>query len=94
MDVVKAHVNSFRSHGLKVALYYSILDLRNDIRHFNVTRDEIELIKTQLTELLTNYGGITLGGKHVRIFPRGSDVHRLIPLPGPAGESLQFGSTT
>jgi alpha-L-fucosidase len=59
-DVVKAYVNSFRSHGLKVALYYSILDLRNDIRHFNVTRDKIELIKTQLTELLTNYGEITL----------------------------------
>jgi hypothetical protein len=55
-DVVKAYVNSFRSHGLKVALYYSILELRNDIRHFNVTVDKIKLIKEQLTELLTNYG--------------------------------------
>src|SRR6201998_1075652 len=53
-DVVKAYADSFRAHGLKVALYYSILDLRNDIRHFNVTRDKIELIKAQITELLTN----------------------------------------
>jgi len=59
-DVVKAYADSFRAHGLKVALYYSILDLRNDIRHFNVTNDKIKLIKEQLTELLTNYGEITL----------------------------------
>src|SRR5260370_7500229 len=59
-DVVKAYADSFRAHGLKVALYYSMLDLRNDIRHFNVTKDTISLIKEQLTELLTNYGAITL----------------------------------
>jgi len=57
-DVVKAYVDAFRAEGLKVALYYSILDLRNDIRHFNVTNDKIALIKEQLTELLTNYGEI------------------------------------
>jgi alpha-L-fucosidase len=55
-----AYADSFRSHGLKVALYFSILDLRNDILHFNVTNDKIKLIKEQLTELLTNYGEITL----------------------------------
>ncbi len=37
-DIVRAYVDSFRAQGLKVALYLSILDLRNDIRHFNVTR--------------------------------------------------------
>ncbi len=57
---MKAYADSFRAHGLKVALYYSMLDLRNDIRHFNVTKDKIKLIKEQLTELLTNYGEITL----------------------------------
>jgi alpha-L-fucosidase len=36
-DVVRAYVNSFRKHGLKVALYYSMLDMREDIRHFDVT---------------------------------------------------------
>src|SRR5450432_1340828 len=57
-DVVKAYVDSFRREGLKVALYLSILDLRNDIRHFNVTGPKVELIKRQITELLTGYGEI------------------------------------
>lgn len=58
MDVVRAYADSFRKHGLKVALYYSILDLRNDIRHHNITPEKIQLIKDQITELLTNYGDI------------------------------------
>lgn len=58
-DVVKAYCDSFRKHGLKVALYYSILDLRNDIRHHNITPEKIQLMKDQITELLTNYGDIT-----------------------------------
>jgi alpha-L-fucosidase len=58
LDVVRAYADSFRKHGLKVGLYYSILDLRNDIRHHNVTPKKIGLIKAQLTELLTQYGGI------------------------------------
>lgn len=58
LDVVKAYCDSFRKHGLKVALYYSILDLRNDIRHHNITPEKIQLMKDQITELLTNYGDI------------------------------------
>src|SRR6266568_761301 len=38
-DVVRSYVDSFRSAGLRVGLYYSILSLRDDIRHFNITRD-------------------------------------------------------
>lgn len=60
IDVVGRYVNSFRKAGLKVGLYYSILDLRNDIRHHNVTPAKIKLIKDQLTELLTNYGQIDM----------------------------------
>jgi len=60
IDVVKAYADSFRRHGLQVGLYYSILDLRNDIRHQNITADKIRLIKDQLTELLTNYGEINV----------------------------------
>src|SRR6185436_11443107 len=33
-DIVRACVDSLRKHGLEVALYYSILDMREDIRHF------------------------------------------------------------
>jgi len=58
-DIVRSYVDSFRSHGLKVCLYFSILDLRANIRRYAVTRQKIELIKAQLTELLTNYGEVT-----------------------------------
>src|SRR5271170_7912660 len=57
-DIVRAYVDSFRKRGLKVALYYSMLDMRDDIRHFNVTREKVDLIKAQLTELFTQYGDI------------------------------------
>ena len=59
-DVVRAYVNSFRKVGLRVGLYYSILSLRDDIRHFNVTPAKVKLIKDQLTELFTGYGEIDI----------------------------------
>jgi alpha-L-fucosidase len=59
-DVVRAYVNSFRKAGLRVGLYYSILSLRDDIRHFNVTRAKVQLIKDQLTELFTRYGEVDI----------------------------------
>lgn len=59
-DVVRAYVDSFRKAGLRVGLYYSILSLRDDIRHFNVTSAKVKLIKDQLTELLTGYGEIDI----------------------------------
>jgi len=43
-DIVRAYINSFRKAGLRVGLYYSILSLRDDIRHFNVTRAKVQLI--------------------------------------------------
>ncbi len=57
-DVVRAYVDAFRKRGLTVGLYYSILDLRNDVRHHNVTENKVDLIVAQLTELLSNYGRI------------------------------------
>jgi alpha-L-fucosidase len=58
-DIVRAYVDSFRQHGLKVCLYFSILDLRANIRPYVITPQKIAMIKDQLTELLTNYGEIT-----------------------------------
>lgn len=58
-DIVRRYVDSFRKAGLEVCLYYSILDLRADIRPHHVTPEKIALIKAQLTELLTRYGPIT-----------------------------------
>lgn len=57
-DVVKEFVNAFRKNGLHVMLYYSILDMHNGIRPNDITEDKIEMIKKQITELLTNYGEI------------------------------------
>ncbi len=58
-DVVRAYVESFRAQGLKTCLYFSILDLRADIRPHCITREKINRVKGQLTEILTNYGEIT-----------------------------------
>jgi alpha-L-fucosidase len=58
-DIVRAYVDSFRAQGLKTCLYFSILDLRANIRPYCVTPEKIAKVKTQLTELLTNYGEIT-----------------------------------
>lgn len=60
IDVVRAYVNSFRRADLRIGLYYSILSLRDDIRHFNVTPAKVQLIKDQLAELLTDYGEIDI----------------------------------
>ncbi len=58
-DIVRAYVDSFRQHELKVCLYFSILDLRANIRPYVITPEKIAMIKQQLTELLSNYGEIT-----------------------------------
>jgi len=57
-DVVRRFVDAFRKQGLKVGLYYSILDYHHGIENGKVTREGIEFIKNQITELLTNYGPI------------------------------------
>jgi alpha-L-fucosidase len=58
-DIVRAYADAFRRRGLKVCLYFSILDLRANIRPYVITPAKIRLIKDQLTELLTNYGEVT-----------------------------------
>lgn len=58
-DVVKEYVNSFRKEGLKVMLYYSILDTHHKLRPGQITPTHIKMVKDQLTELLTNYGEIS-----------------------------------
>lgn len=57
-DVVRQFVDAFRKNGLKVMLYYSILDTHHKLRPNSITPADIQMIKGQLTELLTNYGPI------------------------------------
>ena len=55
-DVVKEYADAFRKNGLKVFLYYSILDTHHRLRPNCITPEHIKMIKAQLTELLTHYG--------------------------------------
>ncbi|MEO6231167.1 MAG: alpha-L-fucosidase [Ferruginibacter sp.] len=57
-DVVKEFVTAFRANNLKVMLYFSILDTHHKLRPGQITQKHIEMVKAQLTELLTNYGEI------------------------------------
>lgn len=57
-DVVKQFTDAFRANGLKVMLYYSILDTHHKLRPNQITPKDIEMVKTQITELLTKYGKI------------------------------------
>lgn len=57
-DVVREYVEAFRHEGLEVMLYYSILDTHHKIRPGYITPGHIDMIKDQLTELLTNYGEV------------------------------------
>lgn len=58
-DVVKEYADAFRKEGLKVMLYYSILDTHHKLRPGWINKQHIQMIKDQLTELLTNYGEVT-----------------------------------
>jgi alpha-L-fucosidase len=57
-DVVKEYADAFRANGLKVFLYYSILDTHHKLRPNAITPKHIDMVKAQITELLTNYGEI------------------------------------
>ncbi len=57
-DIVKEYVDAFRERGIKTGLYFSVWDRHHYIAKNRVTPKDIEYTKTQLTELLTNYGEI------------------------------------
>jgi alpha-L-fucosidase len=65
-DVVRAYVDAFRSRGLLPGLYYSVWDTTEGLGGLDgagvppVTPDQLDYVKAQLTELLTNYGPIPL----------------------------------
>ncbi|RYG53698.1 MAG: carbohydrate-binding protein [Chitinophagaceae bacterium] len=57
-DIVAQYVKAFRDNGLGVMLYYSILDTHHKLRPHQIKPKHIEMVKNQITELLTNYGKI------------------------------------
>lgn len=58
-DLLKEYVDAFHKAGLKVMFHYSILDTHHRLRANMITPEKVEMIKQQLTELLTNYGPVT-----------------------------------
>ena len=65
-DVVRAYVDAFRAHDLLPGLYYSVWDSTRPVGGVStsdktpVTPEQLDYVKAQLTELLTNYGPIPL----------------------------------
>lgn len=57
-DVVKEYLEQFRKADILPGLYFSMLDLHHGITEKKCTLEDKEFIKTQLKELLTNYGDI------------------------------------
>jgi alpha-L-fucosidase len=57
-DVVKQFTDAFRAKGLGVMLYYSILDTHHKLRPNQINARHIDMVKAQITELLTKYGKI------------------------------------
>src|SRR6202453_963769 len=55
-DVVRAYVDSFRAQGLKTCFYFSILDLRADIRPYCVTPEKIDKGTRQWSGFLPDNG--------------------------------------
>ena len=59
-DIVKLYVDAFRAAGVTPCLYFSIWDRNQGIAKGSVSQADLDFIKGQLTELLTNYGPIPL----------------------------------
>jgi len=57
---VREFVDAFRARNLAVGLYYSVWDNTQGTGNGTVTRAQIDYVKTHLTELLSNYGPITI----------------------------------
>ena len=57
-DIVRVFTTAFREAGLKVGLYYSVLDYHHSINNGITSANDVQFIKNQITELLTNYGKI------------------------------------
>jgi alpha-L-fucosidase len=57
-DIVREFTTVFRNAGMKIGLYYSILDYHHGIENGETSGNDVQFIKNQITELLSNYGKI------------------------------------
>jgi len=59
-DVVQEYVDAFRASNLEPCLYYSVWDNTEGVGNGPITKQDMEFIKGQLTEILSNYGNIKI----------------------------------
>ncbi len=59
-DIVRKYVDAFRAQGLTPCFYFSIWDRQQGVESGSMTQADMDFVKGQLTELLTNYGSIPL----------------------------------
>ncbi|UCE08538.1 MAG: alpha-L-fucosidase, partial [bacterium] len=59
-DVVREYVDAFRNRDLQPSLYYSVWDNTEGVGNSPITDHDMEFIKGQLTELLSNYGNVKM----------------------------------
>ncbi len=57
-DIVREFTTAFREAGLKVGLYYSMLDYHHGVNNGVTSTNDVQFMKNQITELMTNYGKI------------------------------------
>lgn len=57
-DIIKLFTDACREEGIKPGLYFSMLDIKHRITSSSCTANDIEFIKAQIKELMTNYGEI------------------------------------
>lgn len=58
-DVVAEYCKAFHEQGLKVMFHFSVLDTHHRMRRHKLTPAHVEMMKQQITELLTRYGEVT-----------------------------------
>ena len=58
-DVLKEYCEAFAQRGLKVMFHFSILDTHHRLRPNMISKEKVQLVKDQLTELLTGYGPVS-----------------------------------
>lgn len=58
-DVLREFADAMRARGMKLMFHFSILDMHEKILPHHIKPTDIDFIKSQLHELLTNYGPVT-----------------------------------
>lgn len=79
-DIVAEFLKAFRREGIQAGLYFSILDLTSGIGQKSCTKEQKDMIKNQIRELLTNYGEIPFLIADGWNSPWGGPTYEMLPF--------------